>query len=118
MRRAASVSATGTTAGCFPPAGSMASASLRERQLGLLGLARRRGRGGIGGIAAEPRRQREPQVLVGGPGGLAAAGGAADEAFLHQEWLVDVLQRPDVLAQHHGQRLEPDRSAVVALDQR
>src|SRR5438445_7990621 len=112
MRCAASVSAAGTTAGGLPPTGSMASASLRERQLGLLGLARPSGRRGIDRLAAQPRRQRQPQVLVCELRRLATAGGAADEPFLHEERLVDVLQRADVLAQHDRQRLEYDRPAV------
>src|SRR5690242_21498947 len=85
-----------------------------ERQLGLLDVA--------SGVAHDFRAGAagagDPEVLIGEPRRLAAARRAADEALLHEERLVDVLERARVLAQDDRQRLQADRATVVALDER
>ena len=65
--------------------------------------------------AAETRGHRDAEVLVREPRRFASARGAADEAFLHEERLVDVLERRRVLAEDDGERREADRAAVVAV---
>src|SRR5215831_16553726 len=86
------------------------SPTMLERQLGLLRLGARRV---VHDLALQPRRDREPQVFVGEPRRLAPARRAPDEALLHEERLVHVLERASVLAEHDRQRLQADRSAVV-----
>ena len=57
-------------------------------------------------------------MLVGAAGGDAAARGALEESLLDQVGLVEVLERPGVLADRDGQRLDAGGAAVVVLDQR
>ncbi len=63
------------------------------------------------------RRRRVAQVLVGALGGDAAARGALQEALLQEVGLVEILDRPAVLAHRRGDRLDPRRAAAVDLDQ-
>src|SRR5213593_5183504 len=68
----------------------------------------------VGGRA----RRREPKVAVRGGCGDAAARGAGEEALLHQERLVHLLERPRVLAHRGADRLQSHGAALELLDDR
>src|SRR5665213_80676 len=59
----------------------------------------------------------QPQVGVGPGAGEAAAGGALNEALLHQEGLADVLDGIAGFGDGVAQRLDPGRPAAVVLDE-
>src|SRR4051812_41722942 len=48
-------------------------------------------------LAVQLFDERDPQMLVGAPGGDTPARCALEEAQLQQEWLVDILDRVDLL---------------------
>src|SRR5215831_7510744 len=70
--------------------------------------ARRRRRGG----------RRQTEVLVAAARDLTAARRADQKAFLDKVRFVDELQRVAILGQRRSQRLDADRPAVEALDDR
>src|SRR5690606_13222955 len=61
-------------------------------------------------------RAGHPEVVVRPVGGHPPAGGAGEEAVLEQEGLDDVLEGVARLAERRGDRLDPDRAAVVRVD--
>src|SRR5205823_4249111 len=63
-------------------------------------------------------RGRVAKMLVGAAGGDPAAGGALEEALLNEIGLVEILERPSVLAHGHRQSLDAGRAAVIVLDKR
>src|SRR2546425_9705205 len=62
--------------------------------------------------------RREAKMPVRGYRGDAAARRAREEALLHQERLVHLLERPPVLAHGGAPRLQAPRAALALLDDR
>src|SRR6266699_5783386 len=60
----------------------------------------------------------ETEVAVGRGRGAAAARRTREEALLHQEGLVHLLERARILADRRGDRLHADRPALEHLDDR
>jgi hypothetical protein len=42
--------------------------------------------------------------------------GALEKSVLHEEWLVDLLERPDIFADRRSDRTDTDRAAVDLTD--
>src|ERR1700680_2565150 len=80
--------------------------------------AERTGRPGSEEAARGAVARRQAEVLVGAPGGHAAARRALQEALLDEVGLVKVLERAGILPHPRGQALQPGRAAVVVGDQR